>query len=138
VHTVVLLYTAIQCRILRFTCLVVKIIGQCNDICGYWGFGAGTMLVSSNSLERIEWSSRTFIPIYQAICFPNQNTHWITTTVRTLNPVGQRINNWSVDQNVILGKQNCRKLVCFLETVFNNTLSSAFHNNQTHQCKSTF
>jgi hypothetical protein len=24
-----------------------------------------------------------------------------------------------VDQNVILGKPNCRKLVCFLDTVFN-------------------
>jgi hypothetical protein len=31
-----------------------------------------------------------------------------------------------VDQNVILGKQNCRKLVCFLDTVFNNTLFLPF------------
>jgi hypothetical protein len=43
-----------------------------------------------------------------------------------------------VDQNVILGKENCRKLECFLDTVFNNTLFSAFRNNQIHQYKSKF
>jgi hypothetical protein len=31
-----------------------------------------------------------------------------------------------VDQNVILGKQNCRKVVCFLDAVFTNTLISEF------------
>jgi hypothetical protein len=37
-------------RILRFKCLVFKIIGQCNDICGYVGSGEGILPVSSNGL----------------------------------------------------------------------------------------
>jgi hypothetical protein len=43
-----------------------------------------------------------------------------------------------VDQNVILGKQNCRKAVFLTDTVFNNTLFSAFHGNQIHHYKCTF
>jgi len=54
-----------------------------------------------------------------------QTTLWILTTVNISNPVPRNIkNNWNVDGNVTLGKQNSRISVSFTAMSFNTTYFS--------------
>ena len=110
-------------RILKFTIIVYRVMGPCNMIVGYRGFGQDILSPCSDGLCRKTQTAppKRFTPMYQTIRCPNPYCIMNPHHCEHLNPVPKNITNkWSIDGHVTLGKPNYRMGVLFFtDMIFN-------------------
>ena len=119
-------------RTLRFKITVRSVMGPCNLIGGYRGFGQDILppplMACEQRSSMLLQNICNHAPDYSVL---TQTALQILTTVSTSKPVPKDIqNNWSVVGNVTLGKHSYRRSEClwkssvFLDTGFNIILFS--------------
>jgi hypothetical protein len=114
-----------KCRILRSKITEFRVMEMCNLIGGFWSGHTASIFWWSVKIDP-DGSSIMFITMHQTTLCPMQGRIMNPHYCEHLKFLPKNIkNNCSHDENVTLGKQNYRSVVCLSDIVFNiNTFST--------------